>query len=500
MADPTPVLTPDRPGDALAYRPLSGLAIAGLLLSALYAAFVVISTAAALMEGTPFFLAGWMLLVAFLGAGLSLIAIWQIRTSEGTRAGLKIAQWGLWLSVLSALGYTAYATATAAAIKQQANRFLTVEGEDAGFFPLLEKGELTTAFLLTQTFSRRTGSNANDDEAMRRQFDQPMGPQPIGPLTQFLRCPLLRTIQQAQLQHGSISVEPGSVRGWSYEGKGYKVERVYKISTPECSYDITMTVQSTESDRSGEGRKWFVVWPRSQQGMLTVNDVTQTATGQKMRALRLQSRTFVDSWVGKMDLGQRLGAFLDTLEPKQRPGPGSPVEARVAALWWVFSGTGPAVAGPLVVVPPFIAGLDSEQVRRLFLPGYERFVRGYSYLNMADFRTSATDSRALIREDLELAFQEGAAKRLGFRLKLEEPDFVLWEMTPNGRLQIAHPFEIPLMEGGPMGTGRFLGRGRFLVDTAVPGDPRTTAFTPEWRMVGVQIDTVVPMPGPRKQA
>src|SRR5262249_21378188 len=109
-------------------------------------------------------------------------AQWEIRKSEGTRAGTTLARWGLWMSVVAGLGYFAYDKATELALTQQANNFLLVEGKDSGFFPRLLKAgadqpddneaavNLNAAFLLTRPASHRVGAQPSDLEGMAKQF------------------------------------------------------------------------------------------------------------------------------------------------------------------------------------------------------------------------------------------------------------------------------------------------------------------------------------------
>src|SRR5262249_12235379 len=129
MADPTPtpVLTPGPPAEPLAYRPVSGLAIAALGFAALYTAIVLVFGVVALLQGVPFLLPTWLIVLPVAGAVLAFCARRQIRGSEGTRAGLKLAEWAWWLSVLAGLGYTAYAQTTALIIKAEADSFLREE-------------------------------------------------------------------------------------------------------------------------------------------------------------------------------------------------------------------------------------------------------------------------------------------------------------------------------------------------------------------------------------
>src|SRR5262245_51598195 len=112
MAEPTPPVAAERPAEPLVYRPLSGLAIAGLALGGVYAVLVVFSVVVGLLRREPFFLPLWLLLFPLLGGVLCVLALRQIRQAEGTRAGGALARTGLWLSVLAGLGYTTYSAFT----------------------------------------------------------------------------------------------------------------------------------------------------------------------------------------------------------------------------------------------------------------------------------------------------------------------------------------------------------------------------------------------------
>jgi hypothetical protein len=488
MADRTPQVAPVLPGETEAYRPLSGLAIAGLTFGLIYAALVVVSTAMALFQGAPFFLAAWMFLLPILGAALSGIALWQIGNSEGTRAGAKAARWGIGLSLVFGLGYMAYSTATALAVKEQANRFLTTAGEDAGFFPLLVKGDVNAAFLLTQTFARRGGSNPGDDEAMRRQFDAPLGPDGGGWLSRFAESNVVRMFQQARMQNAPVHVEPLGVRGWSYESKGYKVARSYRISTPEVAFNLVVVTQSTESDRAGAGRKWFVVWTES--GLVAIDEVTPS--GQRMHELRQKSRAFLDAWLAKLERGRRLEAFLDTVEPRKRLLPERHVTGCVAAAWWAFPWVSTAAtAGPALVAPPFVGQSDGELERFLYLPGYDRFLREGALLKTDDLRGLSPEARRQARADLERLIREGMGARLPLLFRLEDANYALWNTTSGGRLQIAHRFQLPLGLEGKEAQG-VIGKGQIVVESSFPSDdPRTVDFTPEWRVAAVELDRIV---------
>jgi hypothetical protein len=474
------------------YRPISGLAIAGLGFSILYTALVVISALVALIQGEPLFLAGWMVFLAVLGACLSACALWRIRTSEGTRAGMKVAQWGLWLSVISGLGYTAYTTATAAAIKEQAKQFLT--REDGGFFSLMEKGELNAAFLLTKPHSQRTGIDPRNDEVMRRQFDSPLGQSPTGYLSKFESDNFVHVLQQGYKEKGAVKVEPLGVKEWTYTATGYKVACRYRVTAPEVVLEVLMTVQSTEHDSAGEGRKWFINWLES--GWTSIEF---TPAGNRMRDLRFGSLAFVDGWIRELARGHRGKAFLDTLEPE----PGKAAVRRLIALTTTQRAFPISLPGPFGAASLSAFAQDGELAKFLYLPGYDRFIQGGSFLKTDDVRALPGIPLKDAVADLRQAFVGEAAPtlpnvlRIGHRAgsgREDDPKYMLWDLVGQKELRIAHVFQVNLLEDATTKGYRFVGLGRLVVATPIPGDPRTTSFEPHWRIQEVHLDRVLPLP------
>ena len=128
---------------AVVYRPVSGLAIAGLGLAVLYALIVTGIGLVAVLTGAPFLFPG-LLVVAVAAGVLSGAALVRIARSEGTRAGRKLALWGLMLSLLAGLGYGAYVIATEMAVRLQAETFTD------SWIALLRDGDVDTEYLLTQ--------------------------------------------------------------------------------------------------------------------------------------------------------------------------------------------------------------------------------------------------------------------------------------------------------------------------------------------------------------
>jgi hypothetical protein len=293
----SPSLTPAPPAsDALVYRPLSALALASVLVSALYALLVLVIAVVAVIQAGPMFLPTWTLLAPAVGVVLALAGQWRIRRAEGTLAGMPLTRWGLWLGLLGGLGYGTYYFFTGLAIQQQANDFLMKEGEDSGFFPRLLKagktgdpGELNRAFLLTKPYGARLGSNPDDLLKMELAFNQPQGKLGRGELDVFRDRELIEIMLEAGRE--GQTVEPLGVRDWAYENGKYHVSRAYRLTTREMQVDVVVPV-SAEVDKVASSRKWYV-----NGGKVEMAAPPQlTPLGQAMQGLRQSAGMAAKKW------------------------------------------------------------------------------------------------------------------------------------------------------------------------------------------------------------
>jgi hypothetical protein len=304
MTEPNQAVVPEPAGAEAAYRPISGLAVAGFSLACLYTGVVAISTLTALIVGGAYFLSDFFFLLALVAAVLCFLAQRHIRASEGTRAGLPLARWGLWLSVFTGLGYLSYSQFTKKAIEQQANAFLMEASADGGFFPLLIGGspaEINAAFLLTRTESDRGNVDPKDVRRMTQLFDTP-GPKGPAPLTAF-RSHLF--VQVFQRGGKDCKVEAQAVHSWGYEKVGYQVTRFYRISTPESIIKVRVPVKSTEGDIGGM-RKWFVDF--NQVGIV---ELQYTPLGLSLKHIQDLAHSFLQDKLNDLRQGKLSEPFPD---------------------------------------------------------------------------------------------------------------------------------------------------------------------------------------------
>ncbi len=387
MAETTPLPTSEDPGPDVTYRPVSGLAIAGLGLGALFAVVVAAEAISGLISGMPFFLSGWFLLLPVAGVALSWLARRQIRASEGTRAGLGLARAGLWLSVLFGLGYAAYAGATVLAVRSQAVAFLLDpdNGPNAGFFAKLASPRgLNAAFLLTQPPDVRAGVNSADEARMRR-FDRTSRGLP-GPLTQFRNNPMVRIVRTAGPE---ADVRVATVRTCTYREGGYWVDLVVDVQTPYETIHCPMTVRSQENPATG--REWYVDWTRTPSTFAPETGWVVTERGEQVNRLRLDSLQFAKEWAGLLPLGAANAARRQACTPAD--------------------------------FEPGGAGLDVSALPPEFAPK--------------------------VRRQLEQLFQshaDGVPARLRHQLGFPNELLPTWKKDPKGRVQFVHDFTLILPE------------------------------------------------------
>ena len=304
MSDPLPA--PPPVGAPIAYRPISGFAIAGFAAACLLGLLMLGMAAVALYQGAPFYLPIWAVLpAAVVAAGLSLLARGQIRNSEGTQAGEKLAGAGIWLSLLTGLGYGVYYYVTMLAVTSQANAFLTQPGDGSGFFPHLQnaaesKTDLHAAFLLTLPPTARGAVRPEDELGMLRQHDQSKPDGSAGQLTLFRKHPLVRLVVTAP--PGSVHVEPLGVQNWDYENRSYTVRRGYRITTPEAEVEFSLPAASSEGEAAGEQRRWFV--PLQVVGKPSEKNIKLTKLGDGLQRIRNQSRGTLFLWKNALNEGQ----------------------------------------------------------------------------------------------------------------------------------------------------------------------------------------------------
>lgn len=318
------------------YRPLSTMALVGFGISCLFGGVVVLSTLIAVAQGAAFFFSNWILLLALAAFLISWSGLNEVRNSEGTKAGQKLATWGMWISLVTGCGYFSYSYSTGLALSRQAFRFLMIAEDDTtGFIPRLQKGakdpvELRRAFLMTLPAPDRAGVRAEDDDTMKRRFDQPKPDGSSGPLSVFRGHQLVQGFMQGGAQ---ATVEQLGVKEWKYEQRSYTVSCLVRLTTPEVIADVLLTARSSEPEAEGQKRQWFI--DLAKVGYLSLDP---TPFGQGMKTLREHANNHLQQLESKLGKAKP-GDFerLDATDWKALDAASAELKPRLAD---IFNGQG----------------------------------------------------------------------------------------------------------------------------------------------------------------
>jgi hypothetical protein len=414
MSDLSPPHAPDVV-ETIDYKPLSVLALAGLAVAGLYALLLLIGAVAAQFKGEPYFepflFGSWAVALPIGGALLSGLGLWEIASSENTRAGTSLAKWGLGLSLVTGLGYFTYQTFTELAILQQANRFLMEKDEASGFFPRLQgtDADARTAFGYTRgEFTDRSVRPETAEEI--KQLDLPTQNNPRGLLTQFLESPLVRAIRVAA--PGTVKVEALAVQNWAFENRGYQVTRNYRITTDEAVYEVPITVASVEPIAEGEKRRWKIDWQPHFTPAL--QPLSRTEVGAKRAGLRQRAAEFLNDpqsgWLTNLKRRDAFETYLGTRPAAERKELRQRAEA-------IHVRT-PLVALAGAAVPPLRAQAE-EQLRSALLPNYWPLSKAAEYFKVESLRCY---DPALLPSAKNAALQALIPERLPLLLLRVVPD------------------------------------------------------------------------------
>jgi hypothetical protein len=310
--------TSDRPGfaagpmpttevEAQEYQPVSGWAIASVLVAAAYVVIIVLGGGIALWTWSPYLLPMWTLLLPLAGLALAWAAQLHIRKSEGTRAGARLARASWWTCLLLGVIYVSFYASTFMAVRQQADKHVR------DWFELLKAGKVNEAFLKTKPPEERQTVSPHDENMLRARFDQgAMGGR--GALSAFRFHEIVQLVQTGGAES---QLEGLGVQDWQFTEGRYRVTRMYRITTPDGEVDVSITAIGAESkSRAYEGRQWHVFWDSS-----TLERAKLTERGERISIVRYQGLKFLERWREKLAAGTPKSleeAYLDT-QPVAEP-------------------------------------------------------------------------------------------------------------------------------------------------------------------------------------
>lgn len=106
------------------YKPLSILAIFGAVLGGLFSLTLVVGFGASFLFGTPWIMSPWVVFWPAFSILLSYIAYTQIKSSDNTMGGEKLALWSMQITSVFILCYVANYAGTYFAVRNQADTFV----------------------------------------------------------------------------------------------------------------------------------------------------------------------------------------------------------------------------------------------------------------------------------------------------------------------------------------------------------------------------------------
>lgn len=323
---PAPVVPP-----ATTYRPVSLLAIVGLILGVLsFAIFL--------------FDAVWLLLFLPLpGFLVSLVARRRINRSDGTLAGGMVAAMGIVLSVASGLGYLTVHVTTYWTIKEESRAFAD------RWTKLLTDGKEVQAFLGTVQPSNRPAPGEELDIRMVR-ARYPAGNTGFDV---FRSAPM-----------PAMVLRYGDKAQWNYLGAkdfqlsagSYHVKHVYQLTTPEASMDLVVPTRSETRDTPvGIRREWAIDLGNVQPASGTVK---VTEYGMQLRDASRDAYKSLENFISAIANGHPETAYAMVEKPDTTKK--MHFEELVKAL---REGVSPGTPSPIKLRPPLYLRDDHENNR-----------------------------------------------------------------------------------------------------------------------------------------
>jgi hypothetical protein len=331
MADPQSTSPVARPASEIDYKPISGLAAAAAIVSAIFLVVVVFIAWFAQLKKRPA-LDIYPLFIAGLGLVLAIAGRAHIRRSEGTRAGLKAVNAAWWISVIGGAAYAAYLLASVFALRQQSQK-AALE-----WFDLLKQRKFNHAFLMTLDPTRRQNVNPDNELEVEAQFGAIQ-------LPGFRNSEVVRFFRR---NGNEVEVESLGVGNWRQVQTGYQVETSFRLKCAEGIFDINLVMIGSEG-ADVVGRDWHVAFTES--GLVTQ---TRTSYGRLLFELAAEAHRFAEGWRETVLLKKLPSlAYLDTLPQVDRL-PYQAIGQSLLPLCYQppnpFDGLGP-LSGPLGVFP-----------------------------------------------------------------------------------------------------------------------------------------------------
>jgi len=295
VAELTPIPAAQRPAEP-SYQPLSGYAVAATLVAGVFALALVVLVGIGLWSRrTP--LSYEVLLLPVAGFVLAKIARSHIRTAEGTRTGIGLANAAWWVCVLGGAGFAAFLAANDVALRRESQR----QGD--GFFEALRAGKPQEAFeryVIPPELRGRADPGTPE-------FEQVYGPMGYTP---FLNHPVVYGMRE---NGAGVQVEHVAARDVGEEGDGFKATHKYRITMPEGVFTTQLKLVAAEP-RGGGKPQWHVEFGRS-LGITYPEWEYMSRYGRLEMDAQQEGEAFAREWMGQLSAG-RLGVAQLYVRPR----------------------------------------------------------------------------------------------------------------------------------------------------------------------------------------
>ena len=229
MAELTPIPSAQRPAEP-GYQPLSGYAVAAVVVAGLFAVVLVALVVVGLTSNrTP--LTYQVLALAVAGIVLAVAGRSHIRNSEGTRTGLRLANGAWWVCVLGGAGFGAFLLANEFVLRAESKR------KADAFFEALKAGKEQEAFeqyVLPVELRGRADPGTPDFETVYAPTGYPI----------FSAHKLLQAFRR---NNGKVECEHIGSRDVGQEGEGFKATHSYRITVAEGVFVVQLKLVADEA-------------------------------------------------------------------------------------------------------------------------------------------------------------------------------------------------------------------------------------------------------------
>lgn len=272
------------------YQPVAGLVIAAGVFTTIFVFAAILMIFVALKNGQPI-PTSWLLPPAILCFFLASAGAIQVRRSEETRTGLKVAHACWWISALSAVGLLGASFADSFAKSSD------IDAKSQEWFKYFQKEDGWLYALRSSLEHLKQGLEIQDATTMRTRYPE-MASFEEARSTQFL----IRAGEEIEIKKRAME--------WTPQEKGYDASCLYTVRTPEGETDFTLQFYV----RQIQGQEmWQIRTPDAQ-----LRSFRPTAYGRLVQELQFDGMMFSNRWLTECNSRIKIPNYLATYPMEDR--------------------------------------------------------------------------------------------------------------------------------------------------------------------------------------